>query len=220
MGTEEMKVVFSDAKILKDAIRLEELRQIPVASRSKTESAEFSRLYQRERRRQEKTGLAKGMLDKIATRGEFHALNRKNVDGKLLHRWAELHERVLDQLRFMEHGNKINGVELPETDPDFIHPDEAEDDLDDFVREHGVARLGYIYRDEKLKGSDWSTEYWKDAEVLLSMKMENEPTKIFALFGYLVAIPDWKYEEWKRAHGKKPLVDVGKWVDRNRVRYR
>jgi hypothetical protein len=210
----------TDAKQLKDALRLEELRAIPKLRRTVEEQREFSRLDQRQRRVKERSGLTKGVLSQIETAEDFYALNRATVSTRKISEWKLLHEQVSDQLSYMEHGNKINGVEIPETDPDWISPEDGEECLDDFVKVHGVVRLGYIYKSDSLRGGDWSTQYWKNSEILLALTQENEPTKIYTLCGLLTGVPDWKYEEWKRAHGKKPLVDIGKWVDGTRVRYR
>jgi hypothetical protein len=121
-----------------------------------------------------------------------------------------VHETVWDQIFWMDNCDNP-AVNDPE-DENYVSLEEGEDNLDDFVREHGVIHLGYIYRDPILRGSSWH-EYWKDAATLEKICNEGGPTKGYALYGLLTGIPDWMYLEFKNKFGKKPRVDIGQYCD-------
>ncbi|MGO9841758.1 MAG: hypothetical protein ACLPZF_11275 [Candidatus Acidiferrales bacterium] len=205
-----------DAKSLKDAIRLEQLRAIPRQQRSAPEQREFMSLYQKQRRREEKqlhqTGVAESALQKCATAEEFQRLNRATVEGKKLHAWMELSARVEDQLRWMRTWH-----EQDPNEPDYVEFTEGLADLEQFIRDAGgFIKDAYTYRSEYLNDfkPGWAlwlpenrvdpvwgrvTAYFKDPNRLLALTQENEPTRVRALYGIRIGIPEFHFLEWKKS---------------------
>ncbi len=146
------------------------------------------------------------------TEEQFHAFMREKDRDKFDFAAAELlHEQVLDQVYFMQHGNKVNGIELDETDPDWVSTEEGEACLDDFVRNHGVVHFGYIYKSPLLYGAVWNTRYWTDKQIFDALcNEEGEATSIYARYGMLAGVPDGIYLRWKAEHGKTKPVDIGR----------
>ena len=153
------------------------------------------------------------------SREEWCAANREKDKEKYdFAALQELHEVCLDQIHWLQTFANQN----PD-DPDFVSVSEGEQNLDDFVREHGVVRLGYIYRNQSLRPDCW-TEYWKDKDVLAKLCAEDPNTKGYALYNLLAGIPDHLYISFKRDHGTKPPVDIGRYFEsigaRQMLRYR
>ncbi len=123
--------------------------------------------------------------------------NRETLKPEELAGMLAQHERVHDLLDWMELcGHENEGL-------DFVSVEETTADVVEFVKEHGVARLGYVSKTDL--PPDWSTrQYWRDAELLEKVENENSQTAQYVKFGLLPALPDWRVERF--------LVDKAKWT--------
>ncbi len=222
----------TDAKQLKDVLRLAVLRAIPKLDRTAEQQREFSRLDQRQRRVKEGTGLTKDVLSKIETAEEFHRLQRATVSGKKIHDWKEQEEHVLDQLHWM---NK--GWTCSPHDPDFVSLEEGLPDLEDFIGEHGLIHDDVyqspflqdfrpywgIWAPKVIYDPIWGTvsPYWRDTERFHALCAESEATMIYAKFGIRVALPACQLRLWKqridahkylRLQGHREHADPACWL--------
>lgn len=213
----------TDAKQLKDTLRLAELRSIPRLDRTAEQQREFSRLDQRQRRTKEKTGLTKSSLSKVETAEEFWRLNRASVDGKKIHKWLEIQESVLDQLHWLNSGGSVS----PQ-DPDFVSLEEGVADLEDFVGEHGLVHNDVyqspflrdfhpywgIWALEVIHDPIWRTlqPYWRDTERFHALCAESEATMVYAKFGIRIALPAYHLRMFRsRIKEHKHARMLGTW---------
>lgn len=135
-------------------------------------------------------------------------MNLRNVDSEQFQNWLILQERCEDQLWWMAHWR-----EQEPSDPDYIGLEEGHDDLKNFIKTIGFIKDGFDYRSEFLRSfvpgwaiwADrtfhdpiWSpiTPYFKDAARLAALAEENEPTRVKALFGIRIGIPEYHYTLW------------------------
>jgi len=192
--------------------RLKQLRLIDEAKRTTEEQKELQRLATAKTRAKKPNIKQWAKIIEIGaacdTVGEFHEANLRNVDAEQLKNWLELQECVADQLHWMAHWREQDA-----SDPDYVSLDEGWTDLKNFIEAVGFIKDGFDYRSEFLKSfkPDWSIwndkdrrdpiwgalgPYFKNAELLTALCGENEATKVRALYGLRIGIPEYHYGLW------------------------
>jgi hypothetical protein len=185
---------------LQEVTRLAELSAISQSLRTKAERAEFAQLRvrqtpeqkkaakiadaervreynrqaKRDQRERERNAEEAGESSTLA---EFQAKNRASLSKTELAPKLELHERVLDQVHFME---------TAQPGDEFFAEDVA--DLREFLEEHGVVHCGYFRKDPEVPANWSSLEWWKDAWLLPKCLAEFGD---WARYGLLSGLPDW-----------------------------
>lgn len=190
---------------------LDDLRLIPEAERTNTQSRRYQTLMMRKSRDNVRSKQVDAKLQKICdsaqTREQFWQLNRAQVSAEQLAAWAKQSELVEDQLYWMR-----TFREQDSNDPDYVSLNEGLADLDNFVHEHGLIRDVFhsevlknfeprwaIYADKNYDDPIWGhiTAYYKDSERLKALCSENEPTRVWVLYGIRIAMDEFHYNEWK-----------------------
>lgn len=154
--------------------------------------------------------------DKSATEEEWWASNIQYLEKKTPDKLAEyraIEAEVYDQLHWMKYGHRVDPA-----DPDFVSLQEGMTDLEDFVQQHGLVHLGRIYFKDTDEVFMWDGQYWKDKKLLDAICSLSPATKVFAKFGILTAIPDWRYRHFKEDVRKTPSQDGAFELDENRWR--
>lgn len=187
-----------DARKLADAVRREQLRQIPAANRTAEEQREFRRLEQRRYRAKESKG---NVLRDVQTAEDFWRANRLLANPRKIREWKQQEERVLDQMFWMQKG----WAEAPHS-PDFVPLDDGLTDLEHFVTTHGLIHDDpFIYRSYELRdfrpawgvwahheisAGIWGfvAPFFKDPERLKALSEENQPTAVYAKYGIRTAL--------------------------------
>jgi hypothetical protein len=152
-----------------------------------------------------------------ATRQEFWNGNRSALSSNELTAMQAQHERVHDLLDWMELcGHENEGL-------DFVSVEETTADVVESVRQHGVAHLGSIVKNDI--PPDWSEQqFWRDAALLEKLEGENLQTKQFVKFGLLTALPDWQAVQFLTEKGgwtwQHAAALVGYHDHRDQVKYR
>jgi len=186
------------------------------------ERREYQRLSARKTRNKTKT---KALLDPrisrfaegAVTQEEFWQLCRADVNQAQLSAWLELQEEVHDQLYWMAHW-----LEQSPDDPDFVSLEGGLELLDDHVKRYGYIKDAFDYYSSVLnefhpQWAIWASEssrdaapYWKDPERLAALIRENEPTKVWALYGIRIGLPEYYVYVWKR---ELPRDYIGRFFD-------
>ncbi len=220
-GRQSQSERFESARALRDSLRFNELRQKRGIDRTDEENREYARLYSRNRRKaireegsakgQQALKISKQVLAQVKTAAEFHALNRKMVSGQQIAEWKRQSELVQDQLYWMRTWH-----EQDPNDELFVGFDEGYQNLLEFVREQGgFVKDAYKYGSSYLNDfrpfwaiwlpesrteKPWGTiaPYFKDSERLLALCDENEPTRVAALYGFSISIPEYHFLAWQR----------------------
>jgi hypothetical protein len=121
---------------------------------------------------------------------EFWAANRARLSADDLASMLAQHERVLDQMHWLEHGDKVDP-----NDHDFVSLSEGVEDLAAFVHENPCPHLGYINRGDL--PFDWSSKkFWADPKLMALIAAEGPATLTWAKFGLYAGIPDWKLQQF------------------------
>jgi hypothetical protein len=199
----------SEAGKLADAMRREELRQIPMAKRSEDERREFSRLEARRRR----AGKSKAdALADVASAKTFWEANCFLLTEKKRNEYLVQQERVLDLLFWMQ-----NGWAEPPHSPDFVSLNEGLAGVDEHVAEHGVisddpsSYKHHTLQDFKPGWGVWAQQdieadpiwgyvpaFYKDAERFKALCLESPATEIYARYGIRTAIPAYHLRKFKQ----------------------
>lgn len=181
------------ADALKNQLRLEQLRTIPVKDRTEEERREYEKLYSRQRRKKDR-GECTDVASQVTSREQFWSLNRTVADQRKIGVWKQRRERVMDILAWMDRVE--NGEETPELcGEDYVNLAEGLEGLIADVKEHGVTYLGYTRRNQDIP-VDWSTgftsgkAYWQDSTVLQMLCDESQPMMTWTKYGLLTALPD------------------------------
>jgi hypothetical protein len=211
---------YTNAKQLKDAVRREELRQIPKADRTPEEQREFSRLEARRHRANAK-GNDADSLSNVETAEEFWSANRLLANGQKIHAWREQEQRVLDQIYWLNVGWRTS----PQ-DPNFVGLNEGLADLDDFIDEFGLVHddeyKNPILQNVRPLWSVWADKpddvpfvgtimgFWRNPEIFNALLKESEPTAIYARYGIRTALPAYHVRLFKQRiteHLRSDLID-------------
>jgi hypothetical protein len=166
----------------------------PREERQVKKTREQARLRKQQQREREKANALKD------SEAEQWAYNRSRLKPEVLEAMKAQDQRVLDLLA----GMTLVG-------DDFDHHDCSVEyvtkEVVDFVNEHGVTRLGAIYKDPDIP-ADWGGDYWRSAEMMEKLKGEGWQTEQRALYGLLAGPPDYRVTDflhkkaawqWKRA---------------------
>jgi hypothetical protein len=101
-----------------------------------------------------------------------------------------------------------HGHEVAPDDEYYVDPVEGMKDLLAFVAENPCIRMDGIFRDPDLKPWVWSGAPWdrdekfyQNDKKLAKLCAENEATKMYALYGYRIALPDSVVLEYLQSHG-------------------
>jgi hypothetical protein len=117
---------------------------------------------------------------------EFWRVNRENLPADKLAEMTTLHERSLDELYWMKHGQNVDS-----SDPDYVSLAEGVADLVEFVRNHPSPHLGAWLASEL--PLDWgSQKFWANPQMMESIASEGHATEVYAKYGYLTGVPDWR----------------------------
>ena len=187
----------SEAERLADAVRREELRQIPTANRTSEEQREFRRLEQRRYRAKETKG---NVLADVQTAEDFWKANRLLANPQKLHEWKEREERVLDQIFWMN-----NGWACSPQAADFVSLHEGLADIEAFIAEYGLIhddsnvyqhcvpqnfRPSWgVWATKTLFDPIWGTVegFWRD-ERFNALCSESPASEIYARYGIRIAL--------------------------------
>lgn len=196
---------------LADSSRLEQLRQLG-KSRSEEEQREFSRLYQKSRRIEQRAQLRgeKSPHDKFADASEFWGANRLLLPKKKLDEYLAQREQVLDIEYWME-----NGFNCDPSDPDFVSLEEGlgvitehtfmfgtiyDDPID--YKQHPVLQdtgpLLWALRDTKDPIHGWCQAFFKSAERFNVLCSESPVTEIYARYGIKTALSAYNIRTFKQ----------------------
>jgi hypothetical protein len=135
-------------------------------------------------RKKDQESIAEGASCK--TREEWWALNRSKMSEADLKEALDLHERCLDEVYWIQHGQEVS----PDDEECYVGLDEGINGLIEFIAEHPCPRLGY--RTAGDLPPDWGrTEYWKSPEMLSRIAFEGDATLLYARTGLLSGVPDW-----------------------------
>lgn len=198
---------------------LKTLRLIPLKKRTKEQQKRYQALETAYSRANAKNKKLDEKLAKISDAGttlaEFHELNRAEVDAGQLKVWLEQQERVLDQIHWMATWQDQDPNEVDY----YVSLEDGLNDLERFIAEHGFIKDAYDYSSQTLRDFEplfavWADRklddsfyrrcwggaiaaYYKDPQRLKALCEENEPTRIFALFGIMTAMREFHYLQWK-----------------------
>jgi hypothetical protein len=192
--------------------RLQELSLIPKAKQTEEERKEYNRLHNRKSRR--KTNTTGGMkklferAERAETQEQFWQLNRADESPKQLEDWRAQESVILDQLNWMEYWH-----ELTPDDECYVSLPDGLDLLQDSIEKNGFVKdinfnsrvlnefspTWAIWNNKTCKDTIWGaiTPYWKDTDRLAALIEENDATKIFALYGFRIGVPEYVYLMWK-----------------------
>lgn len=197
--------------------RLEQLRLIPKAERSRAEQLELGRLATRKSRTGNKVKDSK--IDRNAraadTVEEFWQLNRRDVAEDLLAGWLALQEEVHDQNYWLQFGRQ-----LPPEDEFYVSLEDGLEDLSEFIAEHAFIKDWVNFNSDYLNDfrpcwAIWETRhhndriwgevepYWKNPKLLNALIEENDPTRVYALYGVRIGMSEGEVTKWKRNHKPK-----------------
>jgi hypothetical protein len=191
--------------------RLQELSLTPKAKMSDDERKEYARLHNRKSRR--KTNTTEGWkkllerAERAETQEQFWQMNRTEESPKQIEDWLAQQEIILDMLNWAEHWQ-----ELTPDDECFVSLPDGLDLLQDSIEKNGFVKdinfnsralnefspTWAIWNNKTYKDAIWGNviPYWKD-DRLAELIQENEPTRIFALFGIRTAVSEYAYLMWK-----------------------
>ena len=92
----------------------------------------------------------------------------------------------------------------------------------EFVKENPCPRLWYISKTGLQP--DWSEQqYWRSAEVMGMLIAEGKPTEVYARYGLLIGLPDYRVSEFLQKAGwtwQQAANLIGYYVHRDQVSYR
>jgi hypothetical protein len=124
--------------------------------------------------------------------------------------WEALQERVFDQMYWLN-----AGWQTAPDDIDFVSYEDGLDLLDDFIAMHGLIHdETYKHPDlndfapqwaiwlgkAQVKDPIWGVVegFWRDATRFDALCEENEPTRVYCLYGIRIALPQYHVRLWKQ----------------------
>jgi hypothetical protein len=192
--------------------RLQELSLIPKSKMTEDERKEYNRLHNRKSRR--KTSTSEGVkkllerAQRAETQEQFWQLNRAEESPKQIEDWLAQQEIILDMLNWAEHWQ-----ELTPDDECFVSLADGLDLLNDSIEKNGFVKdinfnsrllnefspTWAIFATTTYKDKIWGaiTPYWKDTDRLAALIEENEPTKVYTLYGIRIGVPEYHFLMWK-----------------------
>lgn len=194
--------------------RLQELSLTPKSKMTEEQRKEYNRLHNRKSRRKTTTNEGwKKLLDRAEraeTQEQFWYLNRAEESPKQLEEWGAQQEVIHDMLHWMANV----GTDSP-ADELYVSLEDGLDLLNDSITTRGFIKDGFSYKSKVLQDfiPDWAiwattdfkdviwgaiTPYWKDSDRLTALIEENEPTRVWALYGIKTAVPEYHYNKWKQ----------------------
>lgn len=198
------------ATLFTESARLEHLRKLG-KSRSEEEQREFSRLYQKSRRRDRRG--EEFPYDAFKTAQEFWEANRLTLTKKQLEELLGAQERVLDQEWWMQHGFEVDLNDENE----FVGLEEGLQDLDAFIAAHGlihdhpIAYHSELFRTHTPNFAAWCPRdlndpihgrvpaFFKQKEVFDALcTEENKATESCARYGIKTALSAWEVLLFKK----------------------
>jgi hypothetical protein len=202
--------------------RLQELSLTPKAKMSDEERREYNKLHNRKSRR--KTNTTEGMK-KLLERGEraetqeqFFQLNRAEESPTQIEDWLAQESVIEDMLNWMQYWQ-----ELTPDDECYVSLEGGLDLLNDSIQQHGFIK-DFQYQSKVLnehepssifvwettahKDKIWGavTPYWKDVDRLADLIEESEPTRVWALYGVRIGVPQYHYYKWMQSVKGQGLV--------------
>lgn len=192
------------ATLFAESARLETLRRIPKVQRTEEEQKEFSRLYQKSRRRDQRG--EESLYDMIETAQEFWDANTLTLTKKQLNELLEAQESVLDIERWME-----NGFNCEPSDPDFVSLKEGLSTITEHIvmfgsiHDHPTAYHSALLRTHAPYFATWCPKdlndpihgrvpaFFKQKEVFQVLcTEESKATEIYARYGIKTALSSWE----------------------------
>jgi hypothetical protein len=192
--------------------RLQQLSLTPKSKMSEEERKEYNRLHNRKSRR--KTNTTEGWkkllqrTERAETQEQFWQLNRAEETPTQIETWRAQESIVLDMLCWMK-----DGLELSPDDECYVSLESGLDLLQESIEKDGFIKdinfnsrvlqefspTWAIWNDRSFKDAIWGKvePYWKNQDVLAALLEENEPTRIFALYGVRIGVPEYAYLMWK-----------------------
>lgn len=203
------------ASDLSDEIRLEQLRKLG-KSRSVEQQREFTRLYQKSRRRDQRG--EESPFAQIEDAEDFWAANRLTLTKKKLDELLAQQELVLDEEHWMQHG-----FEVDPSDPDFVSLEEGLQDLDAFIATHLIHDEPQACQHHELRDfmpawglfapKDTYDKVWgrveafyKNAEHFNALCSESRATEVFARFGIRIALGAFQVRMFKQRIAEHELA--------------
>lgn len=208
-----------DREAVKTWLRFEELRAIPIKARTPAEKNEFQRLWRQQKRRRDngEQTVVERVDDRVRTKEQFWQLQRASLTAKIP-AWREREQIVLDTLAWFDRLDAGKET-LEECGENYLSAEEGLQDVLGDIEEHGTTRLGSVYSDTDIQ-YDWSDghftgrAFFRDAEVFRMLQQENEPTRVYATTGILIALPDWMVVDFLKRHCGYSDVDAQHTVGR------
>ncbi len=216
-SNEEVSTVEQEEK------RLQELSLTPKSKMTEDERKEYNRLHNRKSRR--KTNTTEGTkrlferAERAETQEQFWQLNRAEESPKQMEDWLAQQEVILDMLSWMK-----DGLKLSPADECFVSLEDGLDLLHESIEKDGFIKDAFSYTSRVLTEfqpawgiwadktfSDSYTKkyfgtvkpYWKDTERLAALLEENEATRVWALYGIRIGVPEYHYTKWRQGLGQK-----------------
>jgi hypothetical protein len=143
---------------------------------------EKDRLRKQADRKQER---AEKAVEGIETKEDLWALNRSLLPETELNALMGRESRVLDILHWVS--GAIAGTNDP-SDEFYVSLEEGREDLEAFVKAHGVATLEIVLL----------PEYWKTPLYTEKFQHGTDGTSVFAKFGILTAFTDHRWATWQQ----------------------
>ena len=191
--------------------RLQQLSLTPKSKMTEEERKEYNRLHNRKSRR--KTNTTEGMkkllerAERAETQEQFWQLNRAEESPTQIETWRAQESVVLDMLSWMK-----DGLELTPDDECYVSLPDGLDLLNESIEKYGfVKEINFnsralneytptwaIWNNKTHKDAIWGLviPYWKD-DRLAALIEENEPAKVYALYGIRIGVPEYAYLMWK-----------------------
>jgi hypothetical protein len=191
--------------------RLQELSLTPKSKMTEDERKEYNRLHNRKSRR--KTNTTEGMkklferAERAETQEQFWQLNRAEESPTQLETWLAQESVVLDMLNWMQYWQELSPADdcyvSLEGGLDLLHESIEKDGFIKGINFNSRALNEYtptwaIWNNKNQKDAIWGLviPYWKD-DRLAELIQENDATKIFALYGFRIGVPEYAYLMWK-----------------------
>jgi hypothetical protein len=160
-----------------------------------------------ERARKKTEAATQATQDQLAqaeTLEQFWAASITKADPQKLAEWKARQEEIFDTLYWMKQVMDGTYDVTPDDTEYYVGIEEGDEDIKRMLRDGQAFATAVLL-----------LPFWKEPHTLAQLTQggENHPTTIFAKFGILTALPDWKVYEWEQfmqAHRRKnqPRIEV------------